>query len=441
MQTKYDKLKNGGVLIYEKSKVNNCSAVEVGFFAGAFNEKKPGTAHMLEHNLFKKTKNRTNNQVEDDRNKIAFLNASTSMDYLVIKFFRTNKLIEPALDFSYDILMNSLVDDEFFENEKGVISEELNMCLDNESRDIFVKNLKQTILLARSSSDIVGKTQDNIQSIKFKDLENFKKKYFVGNNFVVSVVSSLSFWKIKKLVNKKFVKQIPFDPKLKEQKHYYDVDIVNKPSSIKIFKTEQEKVSVMLSIKIDVNELDVFMKNYNYVFLTKYLSGVQGDLFLKLRNKGLIYRLSSDISSFKTNSLFNIIFETSKEKIKDIFDIISDEVNKIVTTLIDEDKINSYKDNLEYLEDEKLPAKLSVKAHLNLLDILCFGKIFKLTKKQKKSIVNEITPLNVNKAAKEIFNKKNDIFVTVLGNASKKNVPDLEYFKSKFLLVGDGKNE
>ncbi len=439
MKEKIVKLKNGGVLIYEKSLLNNCSAVEVGFFAGAFNEKKPGTAHMLEHNLFKKTLCRTNNQVEQDRSKVVFLNASTSMDYLVIKFFRTNKLIEESLDFAYDILMNSIIDDEFFENEKGVIVEELSMCLDNESRDIFVKNLKQTIAGSRSSSDIVGKTAENILSIKFKDLQNFKNKYFVGNNFVFSIVTSLPLHKVKKLVNQKFTNKISYDPNLKQMQRYFDIDIVNKPSSIKIYKNEQEKVTIILSIKIDVNELDIFMKNYNYVFLTKYFSGVQGDLFLKLRNKGLIYRLNSDIASFKSNSLFNIIFETSKEKIKDIFDIIAEEVNNVVFNLVDESKIQSYKDNLEYAADEKMPKKNSTLVHMNMLDYLCFGKLFKLTERQKKNIRKDITPENVNKVAREIFNKQNDIFVTVLGNVTKKYVPSMEYFKTKFLVVDDGK--
>jgi predicted Zn-dependent peptidase len=81
MKEKIVKLKNGGVFIYSKTKVNNCSAVEVGFRVGAQADKKSGTAHFLEHTLFKKTKNRTNAEVEADRNKITFLNASTSMDY------------------------------------------------------------------------------------------------------------------------------------------------------------------------------------------------------------------------------------------------------------------------------------------------------------------------------------------------------------------------
>ena len=57
MKQKIIKLKNGGILIYEKSSLNNATAVEVGFKIGSFNEKVKGCAHFLEHMLFKKTKN------------------------------------------------------------------------------------------------------------------------------------------------------------------------------------------------------------------------------------------------------------------------------------------------------------------------------------------------------------------------------------------------
>ena len=119
MKSKIIKLNSGGVLLYSKSKLCNSTAALIGFRVGAFNEKKMGTAHLLEHTLFKKTKNRTNAEVEADRSKISFLNASTSMDYILLKFFRTNKMLDKTLEFSSDVLLNSVIDDEFFDTEKG----------------------------------------------------------------------------------------------------------------------------------------------------------------------------------------------------------------------------------------------------------------------------------------------------------------------------------
>lgn len=434
MKGKIIKLKNGGVLIYERSKLNNATAMEIGFSVGAYNEKIKGTAHLLEHTLFKKTKNRTNQQVETDRNRVAFLNASTSMDYILIKLYRTNKLLKESMEFVYDVLMNSVVDDEYLESEKGVVKEELNMCLDGESRDIYVKNYIQALSKARFASDIVGKTPENIDTITFKELQSFKSKYFIGNNFVVSVVSNQRLCKIKKLLNEIFVKNIKHVGDYKTPKMYFEVSKIDKKTSIKIYNNNQEKIAVMMSFKINANELEIFGKNYNYTFLARYLSGSQGELFLKLRNKGLIYRLDVDISSFKEDSLFNIVFETSKEKIKEILDIIKDEIYKIVTTELKRSLTEDYKKNLEFFSDEKMPVKNTVRCHVNITDYLSFGKLFRLTKKQKKKLREGVCPQEIKKVANIIFNKNTEMFVTVLGKVTKKYVPDLEYFKNSFLI-------
>ena len=434
MKNKVIKLKNGGTLIYSRSKLNNCSAVEVGFTVGAHNDKKLGTAHFLEHTLFKKTTSRSNAEVERDRNKIAFLNASTGMDYLVVKFFRTNKLIDKTMEFASDVLLNSVLDDEYMGPEKGVIKEELKMCLDDESRDVYLKNYKQAISKPKFSSDIVGKTEENIDSIKFSDIKNFKKKHFIGNNFICSVVTNLSLGKIKTLVKKHFADKIPYNSNYKKSESHYDTTDIDKKSSLKRVKKDQEKATVLLSIKIDANEMDIFAKNYNYTFLSRYLSGSQGELFLKLRNSGLIYRLGADISSFKNRSLFNIVFETSKEKIKPTLEIISAEIKKVLTEDISYELIEEYKKNLEYYADEKMPARMSSVCHGHLMDYMCFGKLFNLTKKQKKELRQGVNAEGIKKVANFIFNKNNEIFVTVLGNATKKNVPDIDYFKKNFLV-------
>ena len=434
MREKIVKLKNGGIFIYSKTKLNNCFALEVGFRVGAAQDKKPGTAHFLEHTLFKKTKTRSNADVELDRNRIAYVNASTSMDYLILKLYRTNKLASKSFEFAYDILMNSVIDDEYIATEKGVIKEELNMCLDSESRDVFLKNMVQAISGAKFASDIVGKNEKNISTIAFKDLENFKKQHFVGNNFISSMVTSMSYHKAKKLIKKYFVNNIPYNKDYKKNKTYFDSISVDKESSVKIVKNTQDKISVLLSFKIDANEIEIFTKNFNYSFLTKFLSGSQGELFLKLRNKGLIYRLDSDISSFKNESLFNIVFESSKEKIKDIIDIISDEIKKVVNELLDESVTIAYRKNLEYFNDEKMPIRPSSKCHLNMMDYLSFGKLFKIKNRQKKTLRKGVTPKAVQKVANIIFNKNTKMYVTVLGNVTNKYIPSLEYFKDKFLI-------
>ena len=77
---------------------------------------------------------------------------------------------------------------------------------------------------------------------------------------------------------------------------------------------------------------------------------------------------------------------------------------------------------------------MTAKCHVNMTDYISFGKLFYLSKKQKKALRKGVTSEGVRSVAKEIFNKNNEMFVTILGNATKNNVYTLEELKEKFLI-------
>ena len=138
----------------------------------------------------------------------------------------------------------------------------------------------------------------------------------------------------------------------------------------------------------------------------------------------------------KTAEIYKkISLDISKEKIKQTVDGIKDEIKKVVTEKIDENLILEYRKNLEYFADEKIPARMTAKCHVNLMDYMNYGKLFQLSKKQKKALRKGVTPDGVLEVAKEIFNKNNEMFVTVLGNAEKKDMPTQKYFVENFLIA------
>ena len=77
---------------------------------------------------------------------------------------------------------------------------------------------------------------------------------------------------------------------------------------------------------------------------------------------------------------------------------------------------------------------MTTTCHVNLMDYLSFGKLFKITDKQKRKLSREVSSDGVKQIAKTIFNKNNKMFVTVLGNITKSYVPKLEELKNKFFL-------
>ena len=65
---------------------------------------------------------------------------------------------------------------------------------------------------------------------------------------------------------------------------------------------------------------------------------------------------------------------------------------------------------------------------------MSYGKVFKLTDRQKRKLKNEVCSEGVKEVAEKIFNKNNKIFISVLGNIDGKFVPNLNYFKNKLLI-------
>ena len=62
--------------------------------------------------------------------------------------------------------------------------------------------------------DLLG-TKETLNSITTQDLLDYKDKYFVTDNMVVSVVSSLPFEYVKKVVEEEFINKIPSKPQNK----------------------------------------------------------------------------------------------------------------------------------------------------------------------------------------------------------------------------------
>ena len=65
---------------------------------------------------------------------------------------------------------------------------------------------------------------------------------------------------------------------------------------------------------------------------------------------------------------FALHLKTSREKVKEIVDEIGNEISKILNSGIEQKYIDSYKKNFDYFADEKMPVKLTVNCHLNLMD-------------------------------------------------------------------------
>ena len=119
-------LKNNLKLIYKHSE-SELTSICISINAGAgMEDNKKGIAHAVEHMVYKKTKNRSEAQINEELSSIfGFQNAMTNYPYVIYYGSLLNEDLEKGIELFSDILLNSVFDDQGFKDEMEVIKEEL----------------------------------------------------------------------------------------------------------------------------------------------------------------------------------------------------------------------------------------------------------------------------------------------------------------------------
>lgn len=194
---------NGLRLIYEYKK-GALSSFTIGFNAGALEEEEYscGTAHALEHMLYKGTKNRNETEINIECDKLfGFNNAMTNYPYTIYYGTLMSEEFEKGIDLYTDIILNPTLSERGFEEEIDVILEELKEWKDDPYQfcedELFYNSFRKR----RIRYPIIG-TSDSIRKISLSSLQKFYSTYYVPSNCVISVVSSLEFNTVLNIIAK-----------------------------------------------------------------------------------------------------------------------------------------------------------------------------------------------------------------------------------------------
>lgn len=194
--------KNGLKLVYEY-KPGDITSFTIGFNAGALEEDgfPLGTAHALEHMLFKGTEKRTEADINAECDRIfGFNNAMTNYPYAIYYGTLMSEEFESGIQLYTDIVLNPILGEEGFKEEMSVINEELKEWKEDPYQfcedELFYNSFKKR----RIKYPIIG-TEDSIKGISIDNLKEFYRKYYIPSNCVISVVSSLDFEKVLYVIN------------------------------------------------------------------------------------------------------------------------------------------------------------------------------------------------------------------------------------------------
>lgn len=321
---------NGIKLLYKKAE-NNLTSFTIGFNAGANQEENEelGVAHMVEHMLFKGTTSSTEYEI----NKLCdetfgFCNAMTNYPYVVYYGTTLDEDFEKGFEIYSDILLRPSLKECGFKEEIDVISAELKEWKDDSSQfcedSLFYNAFKQR----RIKNLIIG-TQGSIRSITIKQIVKFYKKYYTTENCVVSVVSSMSFNKVTKIVQRylcNFNSKLASENGQIEEKPKYMYEN-NKAGTYVQYRDDLQGAKIQYCFPIhDLNPREIkALKLFNLVFG----EGTSSILYDEIRTKrGLVYDIGSKIKNETGIKLFTITLGTSYENVNHTIEIINNEIEK-----------------------------------------------------------------------------------------------------------------
>ena len=153
---------------------------------------KNGTAHFLEHMLFKGSNKIMPGEFDHKIESLGGLsNASTGYDDV-----HYHVLIPPNnFRESLALLTNIVVSPNFnpyeFKKEKGVVIDEIKQQNDQPEEKLFNYFLKRVWLNSNYANSILG-TENNIKKLEINDLEKFHSKHYIAENICIAIAGNLS---------------------------------------------------------------------------------------------------------------------------------------------------------------------------------------------------------------------------------------------------------
>jgi zinc protease len=202
-------LKNGmKVLVQEDSSIPNV-AFYTFFKIGSRNEGAgtTGLSHFFEHMMFNGAKKYGPGEFDNVMENIGGQNnAYTSQNITVYQdWFPSGAAnLEKIFDLEADRIGNLSFDPEKIASERGVVSNERRMSVDNNNRGILYEQLSATAFIAHSYKWPVIGWMSDIETWTMNDLKNHWQRGYAPNNATVVVAGAVSAAEVIRLAEKYF---------------------------------------------------------------------------------------------------------------------------------------------------------------------------------------------------------------------------------------------
>lgn len=189
----------------------------VWYSAGALDDafEYSGTAHFLEHLMFKGSENVAPGEFSRTVRRLGGRdNAFTSYDYTGFYQVTSSEHLPKMMKMEVDRIINLQVPEEEFASEHKVVIEERRQVTESDPKSVFREKMRQELYGSHPyGRPVIGHMED-IERIDKKTINEFREKYYRPKNITMIVSGDITAEKLQELAEKTYG-QIPVKSKIK----------------------------------------------------------------------------------------------------------------------------------------------------------------------------------------------------------------------------------
>lgn len=197
---------NNGLDVITIKKETQIASINIGIKVGALYENinEKGISHFIEHALFKGTKTRNDEELNDQLEALGGeYNAYTDYDATVYTISCLMEEFKNGVELLSDMIINPGFDKDEIEKERGVILSEIRTSKDDLEDFSFKKVNEVAFNKSALKYDVTG-FDENVKRFTSDDILEYYNKYYTPENSLITIVTPLEHEDAIKLIDEEF---------------------------------------------------------------------------------------------------------------------------------------------------------------------------------------------------------------------------------------------
>lgn len=299
-----------------------------------------GSTHFLEHLLFKGTANRTALDIAVSFDAVGGEhNAMTAKEYTCYYAKVQDKDLPMAVEVLSDMITSSVIDPIEFENERGVILEELAMA-DDDPSDVTSERFFEAVLGEHPLGRPIGGSPATIQAATRESVWEHYRANYRARDLVITVAGAVDHdelvaWVTRALTAAGWDLSIEATPVERRDATH---DVIERGSPLVVVHRPIEQANILLGVP-GIPAADE--RRSTLAVLNSVLGGgMSSRLFQEIREKrGLAYSVYSFSPSYSDAGLFGLYAGCSPAKATQVTELLLSEFRRLATGGITDDEM------------------------------------------------------------------------------------------------------